>query len=51
MRKNLCVGILSETRYDERRTPLSPSYVKWLVERGVKVEVESSPRRAFMDND
>ncbi len=51
MRKNLCVGILSETRYDEKRTPLDPSDVKWLVKRGVKVEIESSPRRAFKDNE
>ncbi|UCD55766.1 MAG: hypothetical protein JSV93_02990 [Candidatus Omnitrophota bacterium] len=51
MRKNLCVGILAETRTGERRAPLTPSDVKWLIKRGVKVEVESNPARVFSDKE
>ena len=51
MRKNLTVGILKEEKSEwERRTPLTPSDVKWLVEKGVRVEVESSPKRVFKDS-
>ena len=43
MRKNLVVGILRESLYRwERRAPLSPADVRWLIKKGVKVEVESS---------
>lgn len=51
MRKNLCVGILRETREDEHRAPFTPSEVTCLVKRGIKVEVESSPRRSFKDDE
>ncbi|MFQ5952611.1 MAG: hypothetical protein ACE5JK_04300 [Candidatus Omnitrophota bacterium] len=50
MRKNLVVGILKEEKNEwERRSPLTPSDVKWLVKRGIDVEVESSPIRVFRD--
>jgi alpha-aminoadipic semialdehyde synthase len=51
MRENLVVGILRETKKYEHRAPLVPSDVEWLVNRGVKVEVESSPGRVFSDRD
>ncbi len=52
MRKSLIVGILKESRnHRERRAPLTPSDVKWLVDRKIEVEVESSPRRIFKDED
>jgi len=51
MRKNLCVGILRETKEGERRAPLAPLDAKWLVKKGVKVEVESSPIRVFKDSE
>ena len=48
MRKNLVVGILSETHDKlERRTPLTPTDTRWLIKKGVKVEVESSKIRIF----
>ena len=50
MRKSLVVGILRETHnVYERRAPLTPADVKWLVKKGVKVEVESSRIRIFKD--
>ena len=49
MRKNLCIGILRETKEGERRAPLAPFDVKWFVKRGIEVEVESSPTRIFKD--
>lgn len=51
MRKHLTVGILRETKGFEHRAPLVPSDVEWLVDRGVEVEVESSPGRAFRDRE
>ena len=51
MRKNLAVGILKEEKNEwERRTPLTPSDVRWLIKKGVNVEVESSPIRVFKDH-
>ncbi|MBL7081403.1 MAG: hypothetical protein ISS44_02400 [Candidatus Omnitrophica bacterium] len=47
MRKNLVIGILKETKAWERRTPLVPSDVNWLIKRGISVEVEYSPQRIF----
>lgn len=42
------VGILSETHDKlERRTPLTPTDTRWLIKKGVKVEVESSKIRIF----
>ncbi len=49
MRKNLCVGILREAREDERRAPLTPSDVKWLIDKDISVEVESNRARIFKD--
>lgn len=49
MRKGLTVGILRETYLGERRAPLTPEDVSWLVERGVSVEVENNPLRIFKD--
>ncbi len=50
MKKNLIVGILRETRNNwDRRTPLTPADVKWLVNKGIDVEVETSENRVFKD--
>ena len=43
----MTIGILSETRAGERRAPLAPPDVAWLVKQGVPVLVESNPRRIF----
>jgi saccharopine dehydrogenase (NAD+, L-lysine-forming) len=51
MRDHLVVGILRETKTFEHRAPLVPSDVEWLVDRGVSVEVERSPHRAFRDGE
>ena len=51
MRKNLCVGILRETKEWERRAPLTPRDVNWLVKKGIKLEVESSSIRVFKDRE
>lgn len=52
MRKSLTVGILKENRSGlERRASLVPQDVRWLVSRGVKVEVESSQSRIFKDSE
>ncbi len=51
MRKGLIVGVLNERKNEwERRAPLTPSDVKWLVDKGIRVEVESSPIRVFPDS-
>lgn len=49
MRKNLYVGILRESKEWEKRAPLAPSDVSWLIKKGVNVEVESSSERIFKD--
>ncbi len=49
MRNNLAVGLLRETKEREHRAPLVPSDVKWLVDRGITVEVEKSRNRFFKD--
>jgi alpha-aminoadipic semialdehyde synthase len=49
MRRNLCIGILREAKESERRAPLTPQDVRWLVKRGVRTEVESSHTRVFKD--
>ncbi|MFC1593783.1 hypothetical protein ACFL38_00475, partial [Candidatus Omnitrophota bacterium] len=52
MRRQLTVGILQETKYgSERRVPLEPHDVRWLIKRGISVEVEKSPTRVFRDAD
>ncbi len=51
MRDKLVVGILRETKAAERRAPVTPQDVEWLVKRDVAVEVESSPTRIFKDDD
>lgn len=51
MRKNLVVGIIRETKAWERRVPLTPADVAWLIKKGVRVEVESSTSRVFSDQD
>ncbi|MBU1090444.1 MAG: hypothetical protein KKC42_01185 [Candidatus Omnitrophica bacterium] len=51
MRKNLVVGILRETNDRESRAPLTPSDVRWLVKRGITVEVEGSYQRIFSDQE
>ncbi|MFC1570666.1 hypothetical protein ACFL4E_02670 [Candidatus Omnitrophota bacterium] len=50
MRRELVVGILREENERERRAPLTPDDVQWLVELGIKVEVVSSPERVFKDS-
>jgi saccharopine dehydrogenase (NAD+, L-lysine-forming) len=50
MRKSLVVGILPESKdIWERRAPLSPKDVAWLVEKKIQVEVVTSPLRIFKD--
>jgi len=50
MRKSLVVGILPESKNIwERRAPLSPKDVAWLVEKKIQVEVVTSPLRIFKD--
>jgi len=52
MRKALTVGVLAESKNIwERRAPLTPQDVKWLVQRKIKVEVMTSPLRIFRDSD
>jgi alanine dehydrogenase len=51
MRKPLSVGILRETKAYERRAPLTPADVKWLVKKRIKVEVQSSAERIFKDSE
>ncbi|MGR3301383.1 MAG: hypothetical protein ACUZ8I_02655 [Candidatus Scalindua sp.] len=51
MRNNLVVGILPESKNIwERRTPLTPKDVSWLVKRKIPVEVASSPLRIYKDS-
>ncbi len=50
MRKKLVIGILRETKEAERRAPLTPADVEWLVKRKVPVEVESSRERVYPDD-
>ncbi|MFP4470497.1 MAG: bifunctional lysine ketoglutarate reductase /saccharopine dehydrogenase family protein [Bacteroidales bacterium] len=46
------IGIRHEDKYTmERRTPLPPHYVKRLTHKGIKVYVESSPKRVFTDSE
>lgn len=50
MKKSLVVGILPESKNEwERRAPLSPKDVEWLVKKNISVEVVSSPLRIFND--
>ena len=50
MKKNLVVGISRETHNrSERRAPLTPADVGWLIKKGVRVEVKSSKIRIFKD--
>ena len=50
MRRPLVVGILKEDEAKhELRAPLSPADVRWLTNRGIEVEVQSSPGRIFKD--
>lgn len=51
MRRNLTVGILGETKYAESRAPLTPDDVRWLVDKGVSVEVETRKTRVFSDEE
>ncbi|ODS31342.1 MAG: hypothetical protein SCARUB_03537 [Candidatus Scalindua rubra] len=51
MRKSLVVGILPESKNIwERRAPLRPRDVAWLVKKKIKVEVASSPLRIYKDS-
>ncbi|MFQ5963776.1 MAG: hypothetical protein ACE5KZ_05780 [Candidatus Scalinduaceae bacterium] len=51
MRKNLVVGILPESKNIwERRAPLIPKDVAWLVKKKIQVEVAHSPLRIFKDS-
>ena len=51
MRKSLVVGILPESKnICERRAPLSPKDVAWLVEKKIQVEVVTSSLRIFKDS-
>ncbi len=46
------IGIRHEDKYEmERRTPLVPEHVKELVNKGIEVYVEKSPKRVFKDEE
>ena len=46
------IGIRHEDKYKmERRTPLVPEHVKELVNKGLEVYVEKSPKRVFKDEE
>ena len=50
MKKNLVVGISRETHSkSEKRAPLTPADVGWLIKKGIKVEVKSCQVRIFKD--
>jgi alpha-aminoadipic semialdehyde synthase len=50
MRKSLVVGILKEDdSKHELRVAISPQDVRWLIERGIEVEVQTSRKRIFKD--
>ncbi len=51
MRKNLVIGILKETKEGEKRAPLTPADVGWLIKRGINVEVEYSLTRVFKNKE
>jgi alpha-aminoadipic semialdehyde synthase len=51
MRDSLVIGILRETKGQEHRAPLVPSDVEWLVDRGIRVEVEHNTDRVFSDRE
>lgn len=52
MEKELTVGVLKENKNSwEKRAPLTPSDVNWLVRKGIEVEVESNPLRSFGDHE
>ncbi|MBN1622483.1 MAG: hypothetical protein JW871_07830 [Endomicrobiales bacterium] len=50
MRKRLVIGILRETKEFEKRAPLTPHDVSWLIKKGIEVEVESSASRIYPDS-
>jgi len=51
MRKNLVVGILPESKNIwERRAPLRPKDVAWLIKKKIHVEVASSSLRIYKDS-
>ena len=51
MRKSLVVGILPESKNTwERRAPLRPGDVAWLVKKKIPVEVASSSLRIYKDS-
>lgn len=50
-RKSFVVGILRECNPREKRVALVPSDVKWMVEKGIEVEVESNSLRVFADRE
>ena len=46
------IGIRHEDKYKmERRAPLIPEHVKELVDKGIEVQVEKSPKRVFKDEE
>lgn len=46
------IGIRHEDKYVmERRVPLVPEHVKKLVEQGIEVQVQRSPKRIFKDDE
>ncbi|MFC1516976.1 hypothetical protein ACFL5G_00305 [Candidatus Margulisiibacteriota bacterium] len=50
MQKKLTIGILRETKNKwEKRAPLTPQDVGWLINKGIFVEIEASSRRIFKD--
>jgi len=52
MREPLVIGILAEIKNRwERRAPLTPQDVKWLIRRKIRVEVKPSSLRIFKDRE
>ncbi|MFH1645642.1 MAG: hypothetical protein ABIB11_04395 [Candidatus Omnitrophota bacterium] len=49
--KKFRIGVLREVKEGERRAPLTPNDVRWLINHGIKVEVESSTTRIFKDKE
>ena len=50
---SLTLAIISESRKDDNRTPLTPSQVKYLLKKfsNLKIIVEPSKNRCFKDED
>jgi len=50
-RKSIVVGILREENPNEKRAPITPDDAKWLIDKGIDIEVEQSENRVFNDKE